>query len=166
MPYRDELVQAHARIESLEAELRAERERTGALEPGVAGRAAPRIKPAALLAAIGFVAGAFLAFYGVRQNPKAVLKLSVEAVVNNEDTYRGERLKVEGEVAPGKTAIRKTPCATTLVMERRGVSLPVVYEGCILPDLYRDGSEIVVDGKLGSDGIFRAHDLAVRVPSF
>lgn len=166
VPYRDELGQAHTRIERLEEELREERAKTAEIVSGLPSPAQQRVKPAALLAAIGFVVGGVFAFHAARQNPKAVLMLSVDSVMNNVDTYRGEHLKVEGEVVAGSTFVRASPCAAELEMERGGRKLPVIYAGCVLPDMYRDRSEIVVDGTLGDDGVFHARKLAVRVPSF
>ena len=173
-PYRDDLGQAHARIERLEEELREERAITAGLasasasEPDAAyaGARPPRVKPVALFAAIGVVASAFFAFHAARHNPKAILLLSVDSVMNNVETYRGEHIKVEGDVVPRQTVVREVPCETRLEIERGGLRMPVVYEACVLPDLYADRSEVVVDGALASDGLFHAKKLAVRVPSY
>ena len=164
MSYRDELVQAHTRIERLEEELREERSRNAEIAPGPPAQ--HRVRPAAAIAAIGLVVGGFFAFQAARHNPKAVLMLSVDSVTNNVETYRGEHLKVEGEVVAGSTVVRKEPCTTELMMSGVRFRLPVAYAGCVLPDTYRDGSEVVVDGTLGSDGVFHAEKLAVRLPSF
>lgn len=45
-----------------------------------------------------------------------------------------------------------------------GQSMPVDYRGT-LPDIFRPGAHVVVDGKLGSDGVFHARTLQAKCPS-
>lgn len=42
--------------------------------------------------------------------------------------------------------------------------MPVVYAGTV-PDIFRAGIQVVVEGKLGPDGIFHAQDLLAKCPS-
>jgi cytochrome c-type biogenesis protein CcmE len=42
--------------------------------------------------------------------------------------------------------------------------LPVVYSGS-RPDMFRDQAEVVVEGKLGLDGVFEAHTMLLKCPS-
>ena len=46
-------------------------------------------------------------------------------------------------------------------------SLPVVYAGLETPDLFADGAEVVVEGRLaeGSDGTFEASHILAKCPS-
>ena len=39
--------------------------------------------------------------------------------------------------------------------------IPVVYIG-ILPDLFKEGKGVVAQGKLGEDGVFRAHEVLAK----
>ena len=43
-------------------------------------------------------------------------------------------------------------------------SLSVVYSGA-RPDMFRDEAEVVVEGKMGSDGIFEARTMLLKCPS-
>lgn len=43
-------------------------------------------------------------------------------------------------------------------------SMPVVYGGT-LPDIFRPGITVVVEGQLGTDGIFHAQTLLAKCPS-
>jgi cytochrome c-type biogenesis protein CcmE len=45
-----------------------------------------------------------------------------------------------------------------------GHSMPVDYRGT-LPDIFRPGVQVVVEGRLGSDGVFRAQALQAKCPS-
>ena len=40
-------------------------------------------------------------------------------------------------------------------------TIPVVYQG-ILPDLFREGKGVVAQGKLGTDGVFRASEVLAK----
>jgi cytochrome c-type biogenesis protein CcmE len=42
--------------------------------------------------------------------------------------------------------------------------LPVVYKGA-RPDMFRDQAEVVVEGKLGPDGVFEARTMLLKCPS-
>lgn len=45
-----------------------------------------------------------------------------------------------------------------------GGQLPVIHEGS-RPDMFRDGAEAVVEGRLAPEGIFEAHTLLLKCPS-
>jgi cytochrome c-type biogenesis protein CcmE len=45
-----------------------------------------------------------------------------------------------------------------------GQSLPVVYHGT-LPDIFRPGISVVVEGRMGADGVFHARTLLAKCPS-
>jgi cytochrome c-type biogenesis protein CcmE len=40
-------------------------------------------------------------------------------------------------------------------------TIPVVYAG-LLPDLFREGQGVIVQGKLGADGVFRASEVLAK----
>jgi cytochrome c-type biogenesis protein CcmE len=42
--------------------------------------------------------------------------------------------------------------------------LPVSYSGA-RPDMFRDGAEVVVEGKLSPDGTFEARSMLLKCPS-
>jgi len=43
-------------------------------------------------------------------------------------------------------------------------SIPVMYEGA-RPDMFRDGAQVVVEGKHSSNGVFQASTLLLKCPS-
>jgi cytochrome c-type biogenesis protein CcmE len=49
-------------------------------------------------------------------------------------------------------------------MTDEGGLLPVSYHGA-RPDMFRDGAEVVVQGKLASDGVFEARTMLLKCPS-
>jgi cytochrome c-type biogenesis protein CcmE len=42
--------------------------------------------------------------------------------------------------------------------------VPVVYRG-VVPDTFQESGEVVVEGGLGSEGVFRARTLLAKCPS-
>jgi len=48
--------------------------------------------------------------------------------------------------------------------EDKTASMPVEYTGT-LPDIFKPGITVVVEGKLGSDGVFHARTLLAKCPS-
>lgn len=45
-----------------------------------------------------------------------------------------------------------------------GQSMPVDYQGTV-PDIFQPGIQVVVDGRMGSDGVFHARTLEAKCPS-
>lgn len=45
-----------------------------------------------------------------------------------------------------------------------GQTMPVEYRGTV-PDIFRPGIQVVVDGRMGSDGVFHARTLEAKCPS-
>jgi len=45
-----------------------------------------------------------------------------------------------------------------------GQTMPVDYRGTV-PDIFRPGTQVVVDGHMGSDGVFHARTLEAKCPS-
>lgn len=43
-------------------------------------------------------------------------------------------------------------------------AMPVVYSGTV-PDIFKAGIQVVVEGKLGADGVFHAQNLLAKCPS-
>lgn len=45
-----------------------------------------------------------------------------------------------------------------------GQTMPVDYRGTV-PDIFRPGIQVVVDGRMGTDGVFHARTLEAKCPS-
>jgi cytochrome c-type biogenesis protein CcmE len=78
----------------------------------------------------------------------------------------GSRLvRVSGTVAPGSIARDEARLRFDVsdVSDAAG-RLPVVYGG-IVPDIFSEEVEVVVEGRYGEDGVFRATSLLTKCPS-
>ena len=78
----------------------------------------------------------------------------------------GENARVNGQVAPGSLEQESVGgiLKFTLIDVDGEESLPVVYQG-IVPDTFKVGNEVVVEGRLNSDGVFQASTLMPKCPS-
>lgn len=88
----------------------------------------------------------------------------LEAKLSADSTFRDVGVKVGARVVPGtiqrdpggrEYAFRVTDGARTF---------PVVYHG-IAPDTFTDGVDVVVEGRMGPDGTFRATTLLAKCAS-
>jgi cytochrome c-type biogenesis protein CcmE len=78
---------------------------------------------------------------GGQFRPGARIRLG--GLVKERSIVRDNNLRVRFEVTDGKSQI------------------PVVYRG-VLPDLFREGQGAVVEGALGSDGVFKADTILAK----
>jgi cytochrome c-type biogenesis protein CcmE len=74
------------------------------------------------------------------------------------------KLRVGGDVKPG--SIVKSGTETAFVLHQGVTTLNVVYSGSDpLPDTFRDNAQALADGRLGSDGVFRANKIQAKCAS-
>ena len=73
-----------------------------------------------------------------------------------------QNVRVAGIVAPNVVRDDKTQIVHFTITDS-GDSMPVVYSG-IVPDIFRPGIQVVVEGHL-VDGVFRAQNLLAKCPS-
>ena len=109
-----------------------------------------------VIAAIGY-----LIFTGVTETTLYYLTVSE---LHAAQIYE-KNMRLHGKVLAG--TIQKDEIGTMrlrFVAEEGGQKVPVVYTG-IVPDTFKDGSEVVVEGEYGKDGAFTAHVLLAKCPS-
>jgi cytochrome c-type biogenesis protein CcmE len=74
------------------------------------------------------------------------------------------KVRVGGDVKPG--SIVKNGVETAFVLQQGATMLSVVYAGSDpLPDTFRDNAVALADGRLGSDGVFRANKIQAKCAS-
>jgi cytochrome c-type biogenesis protein CcmE len=76
-----------------------------------------------------------------------------------------KNIRLNGKVVGG--SIQRDEVGTMRVRfmaEEGGKQTRVVYTG-VVPDTFKDGSEVVVEGTYGKDGTFTAHTLFAKCPS-
>ena len=90
---------------------------------------------------------------------------TVDELMSQKVSYAGAGLKVKGNVVTG--SIDRDPenfLKINFSIEDKSSNLNVIYEG-ILPDMFKDGQEVVVEGTLAQDGVFHANTLLTSCPS-
>ncbi|MBC8055487.1 MAG: cytochrome c maturation protein CcmE [Rhizobiales bacterium] len=108
------------------------------------------------LAALGIASA--LVLNAFRSN--LVFFFSPTQVAANE-APRGHAFRVGGLVEVG--SIQRVPNTLTVhfVVTDLAQKIPVAYTG-LLPDLFTEGKGVVAQGKLGSDGVFRADQVLAK----
>ena len=69
--------------------------------------------------------------------------------------------RVGGLVESGSVRRQADGITVQFVVTDTAQSMPVVYKG-ILPDLFREGKGVVAEGRLGTDGVFRAEQVLAK----
>jgi cytochrome c-type biogenesis protein CcmE len=88
----------------------------------------------------------------------------VDEVALQPGNWAGKRLQLHGTVAAGSIQRRRGTLDYRFVVERNGRSIPVDYSG-IVPDTFKDKSEVVVKGRLRPDGRFAGTEVMAKCPS-
>ncbi|MCK9380850.1 MAG: cytochrome c maturation protein CcmE [Sulfuritalea sp.] len=72
---------------------------------------------------------------------------------------QGKAFRIGGLVKEG--SVKRQDMTVRFVITDMAKEIPVAYTG-ILPDLFRDGKGAVVQGRLGSDGVFVASEVLAK----
>jgi cytochrome c-type biogenesis protein CcmE len=85
-----------------------------------------------------------------------------------QDRLVGKRLRVHGNVVPGTVVHQAGTLDYRFTLEtkapRAHATLPVSFHG-IVPDLFKDGAEVIAAGVLGSDGALKSDRIETKCPS-
>jgi cytochrome c-type biogenesis protein CcmE len=81
-------------------------------------------------------------------------------VVANE-APRDRAFRIGGLVEAGSVTREKDALTVKFRVTDTARTIPVVYTG-LLPDLFREGKGVVAQGRLGSDGVFRATEVLAK----
>ncbi len=80
------------------------------------------------------------------------------------DSVNGENVRVKGDIAPGSVEKEQAGLVLKFTLVEGTESMPVYYQG-VVPDTFSETFEIVIEGELGADGVFKAHTLMPKCPS-
>ncbi len=115
----------------------------------------------AVAVVVFILAGAYLAYSGARSSMSYYL--TVGELLDRAATMRAADVRLSGHVVEG--TIRRDPVAGTLVFVVTDGTrhLPVQYRG-IVPDAFKDGAEVVAEGRFSGQA-FIAVRLFAKCPS-
>ena len=121
-----------------------------------------------LVGALAIVAAvAFLMFQGVKETGVYFLTPSELAAKTAADsTFVNAGVKVGARVLPGSVRRDETARRIDFVITDGSHQLPVTYQG-LVPDTFTDQQdiEVIVEGRLGRDGVFQATDVLAKCGS-
>ena len=87
----------------------------------------------------------------------------MDEVVGSQSDWTGKKLQVHGYVVPGSIGKKQDRLEYRFDIQRNGKTLRAFYNG-IVPDTFKNDSEVVLTGVLTADG-FVAHDMTAKCPS-
>lgn len=108
---------------------------------------------------------AYLIYTGVRET--SVYYLTIEEFLPKREVLANEGVRVAGRVQAGTLAWDPKDLNLHFSLghfEDGGESLPVHYNG-ILPDMFAEGRDVIVEGKYSSGGVFTAKTIMTSCPS-
>lgn len=107
------------------------------------------------------LAVSYLVYGGVRDT--MVYYLTVKELKSRVPSVYGERVRVSGKVLPG--SIKHGPDGSLeFSIYDGGGNINVAYSG-IVPDIFKDDVEAVVEGAYGKDNVFSADVLLAKCPT-
>jgi cytochrome c-type biogenesis protein CcmE len=106
------------------------------------------------LAVLGVAAG--LVLFALRDN---IVFFYTPSELAQKKVAPGARLRIGGLVKEGSVVKNGRDIAFTVTDQTK--DLPIAYTG-VLPDLFREGQGVVVDGQLQPDGKFRADSVLAK----
>lgn len=112
--------------------------------------------------AIVLIAIAVVAYIGFSKF--TTYDITVSQFVAQSDSLTGKQVRVVGEVVPGSVNQDTQNFTLSFTITEGNASLPVVYQG-VVPDTFKEGTDIVVAGTSDQQGVFHASQLITKCPS-
>ena len=126
-------------------------------------RAARLPQPRVLLAAAVIVAAvAYLVTTAVQNT--AVYYLTVGELMAAGPSVYHQPVRVAGYVVPGSIQRDTASFSVRFEAEDESGRIPVTYRG-VLPDIFGDGVQVVLEGRYAESGAFAANTLLAKCPS-
>ncbi|MBU2608659.1 MAG: cytochrome c maturation protein CcmE [Chloroflexi bacterium] len=108
------------------------------------------------------VAAGYLGFVGFQS--AATYYYTVSELTGQESPAYGQTIRVNGWVAPG--SVEQEPGSLTLrfTISEGNQSLPVIHQG-VVPDAFKVGNEVVVEGYIDQNGILQSNNIIAKCAS-
>ena len=113
--------------------------------------------------AIVLMAIGFLIYIGLSQF--ATYYYTVSEFVAQSESLSGEQVRVTGQIIPDSVIQDTNNFTINFTITDGETSLPVVYQGVVVPDTFKAGTDIVVEGRSDQQGVFHASKLITKCPS-
>ncbi len=90
--------------------------------------------------------------------------LTVSEFLGKGDSLNGKQVRVTGQVVPESVNWDTGNVTLNFTISDGNSSLPIVYRG-VVPDTFKAGKDVVVEGKYDLQGMFLASKLITKCPS-
>lgn len=90
--------------------------------------------------------------------------ISIKELQAHQTNYYNQGLRVKGKLVAGSHVPSTTSLERTFKISEEGYELNVHYNG-LPPDTFKDGADVVVEGKYLPEGYFVAQTLMAKCPS-
>ncbi len=90
--------------------------------------------------------------------------ISVSDLVNHVDNYKQDRFRLGGNVQEGSIHYSEDHLTVDFQLKQGDSSVPVEHTSAAIPDLFKDGAQVIVEGAYKS-GIFYADNLMTKCAS-
>ncbi len=90
--------------------------------------------------------------------------LTTSEVVSMGDKAVGQPIKLGGRVVENSVQWDKGNNTVTFMLADEKQSMPVSYKG-VVPDTFQPGTDVILEGKLGTDGKFQATTMMAKCAS-
>jgi cytochrome c-type biogenesis protein CcmE len=90
--------------------------------------------------------------------------LTLDELKAKSDFATKQTVRVGGNLAPNTTKINPKDLTAEFTITDGTNVLPVTYKG-VLPDTFEKSTQVIAEGKLGSDGVFHASLVLAKCPS-
>jgi cytochrome c-type biogenesis protein CcmE len=117
-----------------------------------------------LTIALVIIAGGLITLAGVSFQKNLVYYLSVTEFRDQIDKPGTKDLRVNGTVVEGSVVHASKHLEVSFVITDGTSTMPVSYAK-ELPDTFKEGAEVVIEGASREDGVFEANTLLAKCPS-
>ena len=120
------------------------------------------LRPKMIVAAVLLVgAVSYLAYAGARKG--WVYTVGVDAYLNQPE-YHHQRTRLCGKVAADGFLVKPALLTATFTLCGKDKTIPVAYHG-VVPDLFKVGGEVVVEGQENASGTFESDLMMTKCAS-
>lgn len=109
-----------------------------------------------------FLAIGYLAYTGFQSS--ATYYYTINELLAQKNTIQGSNVRVTGQVAKNSVQTETATLTMRFTIVDGPASLPVIYKGAA-PDTFKTGIDVVIEGRLENDGVFRASTILTKCPS-
>jgi len=117
-----------------------------------------------VVAAVAVVpAVAYLGYAGIQDGGLVQYHVPVDQYIKDAH-FKTLHVRLAGKVAAEDLTIGSGRLGAQFRLQGTTGSVPVTYAG-VVPDLFKGGCEVLVEGKNGSDGVFHADNILTKCAS-